>query len=133
MRKSVSMTAEMPRFRPGAVDGCEDMARELFELIRDRHGIEEAHRIFAMFRPSSRRQYREMSSLTLLWRYDMMKPKNKALLARVVAKENEARGASKRKTGAGSWNPATLEKLITRLINRRKAGTWPWPSFTDGE
>lgn len=133
MSKSVSMSAEMPRYRPGTVDGCEEMARELFELIQNGHGQDEAFRIFAMFRPSPPRLYRELSNLLLLSRYDTMKPKNKALLARTVAEENKVCPKAKRKTGAGSCNPATLEKLITRLINRRKAGTWPWPSFADGE
>jgi hypothetical protein len=111
------------------------MARELFALIRDRHGTDEAFRIFAMFRPTSRRDHRELSNLSLLWRYDMMKPKNKARLARIVAEENKALPKAERRTGAHSTSAANLRKHIDEIINRRakaiKAGTWPWPSYTE--
>jgi hypothetical protein len=122
---------------PDTIDGCEKMARELWELIRDKHGTAEAHRIFAMQRPTSLTDQRWMSNLSLLWRFDNMKPEpNKALLARIVAEENakeyKARPKNKQMSGAGGQSAGALETQIKRQIKRRareiKAGTWPFPA-----
>ena len=109
---------------PTTISGCEYLAYELFQLIREHHGERQTRRIFAKWAtPPTPQKLRLFSNLALFDRLDLMKPKpNMQKLAREIAAENREKKPRERPKGpAGSINELALDRHIRRLCAKRKA------------
>jgi hypothetical protein len=114
-----------------SIRGCKHVARQLFTLIKTRHGERTTRQIFAMWgtAPTDRR-LGLLKNMSLLDRLDVMPEPNVMELARQLAAENESLPREEQR-GPGSTNPKALDKQIRRIRDFRAAhmerGTWLGP------
>jgi hypothetical protein len=103
------------------IPGAEYAAYLLFRLIEKHHGKAAAYRILTKFgTPPSAALINRIKNLSLLDRYDMMRPEpNVQRLARQLASENERLAREDRWGPRGTTNPLTLDKHIRRLLQGR--------------
>jgi hypothetical protein len=101
---------------------CELAAQAMFRAIERHLGRNEAYRIFSKFgTPPSADKRRLIKNLSLLDRFDMMKPKpNVQKLAWQLAAENKNLPQEERWGPRGTTNPMTLDKHIRRLLAERQ-------------
>jgi hypothetical protein len=69
------------------IDSCKILVGNVFGEIAERHGEDEAARIFAPYSKRTKRQVKLDSDVMLLWKCDDMKPLNVRQLAFRLAKE----------------------------------------------
>jgi len=103
------------------VPGATDAASNLFREIERHHGLAKARRIFAkLASPPTARRLTQIKNESLLNQLDMMKPEPDVhRLAWKLAEENKALPREQRHGPRGSTNPATLDKHIRRLRDKR--------------
>jgi len=102
-----------------SVRECEEMARHLFCLIDEQHGVAEARRIFANWsNPPTANDLKRTASIVLLSElYEAGPERNIEAFARTkAAKNRRLRPADRPKGAAGNTDSAQLARHIRKLI-----------------